>query len=342
MGNLYNREIISNNLSMGEYALLHYNDILDKTVFNRIIISTILQLHLKGFIELNRNNDNKLIIKIKDSTTKLKTSEVFIYDCLKSLDIDNNTVVTLDEFNITSTKVFVKNKNRIKKIIIQEALEDNLIDIDKYTKKRTYFFRTLRILLFIILTISIPNSKILLSIFIFLLPILGNNIQTLKSSFTHVSKHSLNNNDIIPNTKIEFKDIFLELLICLCICFLNIHLLMQISLYSNTILVYCAELIISLIFVFISYDKFRKSDGISDKALQFKQNLNGLENFLKDYSLIENKKTIDIHIWEDYLAFSVLLGINETITDELKINLSSVPNTSTRYYDYYENRYRYK
>ncbi len=43
----YNRFDIDENYSMGENGLLYYEDILEKTVLNRIILSSILNLHKK-------------------------------------------------------------------------------------------------------------------------------------------------------------------------------------------------------------------------------------------------------------------------------------------------------
>lgn len=348
MDNNYYREIIDNNLSMGEYSLLYYDNILEKKTFNKIIISTILKLHLKGFVELNRNDSNNLIIRIKTGKEKLKTSEIFIFDCLKSLDIDNDSIVTLDEFNISSTKVFARNARRIKKIILQEALDDSLINIEKYQKKRFYFFRALRILLLVLLSIIVIPSKIMESstlILFFLLFLFINNLPSLTGSYTHDSKHSLNNESMVINNKrINFANVLIESCIGLFICKINYELLKDFPFHFNIniVIIYCIELIIALIFVLIEYFNFRKSDTLSDKAIQSKQNLIGLEDFLKDYSLIENKKALDIHLWEDYLAFSVLLGLNQNIIEELKINLESISDKPVRYYDYYENRYKYK
>jgi len=85
--------------------------------------------------------------------------------------------------------------------------------------------------------------------------------------------------------------------------------------------------------------KNTKIDIYTNKAKLNKQKLKGLKNFLKDNSLIENRKAIEIYIWEDYLIFSVLLGINHNIPDEIKINLSNIKEKRGKYYDYYENKY---
>lgn len=324
-----NRNNIDSNLSMGEYSLLHYEDISEESIMNRIIVSTILQLHLKGFVEINENKEKKLIIKIISGTIQLKPSECFIYECLKSLDIDSNSVLTLDELNITSTRVFARNKNRIREMIIQEALEDNLIDIKKYHQKHRYFFRSFRIIILLILTIVLSNAYILGLLYVFLIIFSAWIIPTSKKSSINI----INDDILMYKYSIDLKSILGDLFLC----FLNMFLVHNLI---NMIYIYYTEIIIALAISIITYIKFRKSDAFTDKALNAKQNLNGLEAFLREYSLIENKKSLDIYIWEDYLAFSVLLGINQNISNELKVNLSPV--IKTRYYDYYENRYKYK
>ena len=112
--NMDNIDSIDKNLSMGENALIYYDDILEKKVLNRIIISNILKLHKKGYVELDKNSANELVVKIKNGTEKLKITETFIYECLSSIDRNSDFVLTLDELNASENKVFAKNKYRIK------------------------------------------------------------------------------------------------------------------------------------------------------------------------------------------------------------------------------------
>ena len=107
--NMDNIDSIDKNLSMGENALIYYDDILEKKVLNRIIISNILKLHKKGYVELDKNSANELVVKIKNGTEKLKITETFIYECLSSIDRNSDFVLTLDELNASENKVFAKN-----------------------------------------------------------------------------------------------------------------------------------------------------------------------------------------------------------------------------------------
>lgn len=110
----YNRFEIDENLSMGENGFLYYNDFMEKNAYNRIILSTILTLHKKGYAEINTNEKNELIIKIISGTQNLKKSEYFIYECLKHIDKDENGTITLSEFNTSENTIFAKNKKILK------------------------------------------------------------------------------------------------------------------------------------------------------------------------------------------------------------------------------------
>ncbi len=57
---------------------------------------------------------------------------------------------------------------------------------------------------------------------------------------------------------------------------------------------------------------------LSDELINEYQNLNGLKNFLLDYSCMEEKKYIEVHLWEKYLIFANLLGIADKVKEQFK------------------------
>ncbi len=57
---------------------------------------------------------------------------------------------------------------------------------------------------------------------------------------------------------------------------------------------------------------------ILDNGKEIHEKLNGLKNFLKDFSKLEDKKRKNIVLWDDYLIYSVLFGINKNIINEYK------------------------
>lgn len=69
-----------------------------------------------------------------------------------------------------------------------------------------------------------------------------------------------------------------------------------------------------------SYLLFKTQEKItlSKDLINEYQNLNGLKNFLLDYSNIEEKKHIEVHIWENYLIFANLLGIADKVKQQFK------------------------
>ena len=346
----YNRDDIDEKLSMGENALLYYDNILEKNVLNRVIISTILELHKKGYVELNNTKENELVIEIKKGTKDLRISETFIYECLRFIDADNDSIVTLDEFNAYENDVFARHKKNIKELIIQEAMVDELIDIEKFKKKRKHFFRTLEILVILIMSMLVefinPIKAIILVITIIVIStLMGTNyldefITYSKDSLKKLKNKLLNEEIMKYSSKTKHKNIMIEFVTWIIIYYIHFYFLEEIFTYIENIFI--IETLIILILAIVEYIKFHKVDIYTDKAILNRQKLKGLGEYLKEYSLIENRKAIEIYLWEDYLIFSVLLGINNNITNEMKLNLDNNRRKKSEIqYDYYENRYFY-
>ena len=136
----------------------------------------------------------------------------------------------------------------------------------------------------------------------------------------------------------------IEFIICFIIFFANYYILKSLNLLVPNVLLFVAiETIIILIYAIKNYINFMKIDILSNKAISTQQNLQSLANFLKDYSLIENRKSIEIHLWDIYLILSVLLNINKTITKELKFEISdnNKNKKKEKQFDFYENKYFY-
>lgn len=112
------------------------------------------------------------------------------------------------------------------------------------------------------------------------------------------------------------------------------------------IIIFLLECILILILCLYSFNKFKKVDIYTKKAKEEKDKLNGLENYLKDYSLINNKEILDIYLWERYLAYATIFNINHNVLETLKINLKenqTKENEKAREikFDFYENKYFY-
>ena len=58
---------------------------------------------------------------------------------------------------------------------------------------------------------------------------------------------------------------------------------------------------------------------LSKKGLNEKAKWNGLEKFLKDYTLMEERKTITLPLYEKYLVYGTAFGISKEALNELKV-----------------------
>lgn len=135
----YVRDEMNSEISMGEVSLLCDEKILDKNVMNRIITSTILQLHLKKYLQFNKDEKGKVNIKIQDSKEQLKKTEKLILKCLKASDIEKDNQLQLEEITRSNNQIFYKNKKQLKDLIIEESIEDGYIAQEKLKLKEKYF-----------------------------------------------------------------------------------------------------------------------------------------------------------------------------------------------------------
>lgn len=52
------------------------------------------------------------------------------------------------------------------------------------------------------------------------------------------------------------------------------------------------------------------------KGRELNQKLEGLKNYLRDYSLMDERESKEIELWDDYLIYSVMFGHNKKIIEE--------------------------
>ena len=70
-------------------------------------------------------------------------------------------------------------------------------------------------------------------------------------------------------------------------------------------------MLIYILFYVTSY--LNKNIKLTTKGKEEQEKIAKLKQFLKDFSNIEERKTEDYILWEDYLTFSVALGLNEKV-----------------------------
>ena len=333
----YNRYEIDEKYSMGENGFLYYNNILKKKTYNNIILSSILNLHKKKYLKIEKNEKNTLEIRILSNTSPLKKSELFIFECLKRIDKNKNGLITLNELTASNNLVFAKNKKNIKELIYDELLDDGLIDKEKYNIKRNYLFKA-----FAALIVS-PIIIIFLFyfLFIFFIPLLF--AAQLTNDDLRKLKNSLTNSDIMRYTsKNNFKNIIKNIFPYIILFFVNfiyMYFLYRLIPDENiSIIIIQIESLLLFIIAIICFIKFIKTNFLTDKAIDLKNKLQELALFLKDYSLIVERQSLEIYLWDTYLILSVLLNINKVIPKEFKINLAKKREI---FFDFYENKYYY-
>ena len=60
------------------------------------------------------------------------------------------------------------------------------------------------------------------------------------------------------------------------------------------------------------------------KGRELNQKLEGLKNYLKDYSLMDEREAKEIELWEDYLIYSVMFGQNKKIIEEYEKHIEII------------------
>ena len=108
--------------------------------------------------------------------------------------------------------------------------------------------------------------------------------------------------------------------------FLNLEFFIYNDMPSGTDAVFlliaiCAIDILSFLlitFLIISLIMNKKNPYVRGKeGNAINEKLEGLKNYIKDYSNLEEKNKEDITLWEDYLIYSIIFGINTQIVEEV-------------------------
>jgi uncharacterized membrane protein len=93
---------------------------------------------------------------------------------------------------------------------------------------------------------------------------------------------------------------------------------------AGLLLIEIAVAIIIGIIMFFTYIPFKiayvenrgKLYKRTSKGRELNQKLEGLKNYLKDYSLMDEREAKEIELWDDYLIYSVMFGQNKKIIEE--------------------------
>lgn len=69
---------------------------------------------------------------------------------------------------------------------------------------------------------------------------------------------------------------------------------------------------------------FRKSKAVNmftEESNIQKRKIEGLKNYLKDFSLIKDRNILEVYLWKKYLAYSIVFDMNHDILEKLSVNL---------------------
>ncbi len=170
---------------------------------------------------------------------------------------------------------------------------------------------------------------------LFIDSIIDNKIVIDNNTFkSQIIKEAILKNLIVTDKKnIKFKFLFIFFI---CIIFLpfifsmfinSISGITSVNFLNSVLIVLIAVFFITLpatiIFVityFITHTFKKINDPYirTEKGSLINERLEGLKNFLKDFSDLENKSSEEIKLWNDYLVYSVMFNQNEKILNEYR------------------------
>lgn len=81
--------------------------------------------------------------------------------------------------------------------------------------------------------------------------------------------------------------------------------------------------ILPIISLVLLYRIRRVTYYLSEKGLEESQKWQGLKKYLEDYSLLNEKRTRDLGLWEQFLVYATAFGISDKVIEEIKTEIKS-------------------
>lgn len=289
----------------------YYRDDLDKISPNTIIFtstydvdykksvaSTILKLKLSGYIKENRK---KFVVTDKD-TSELLDSEKSVLDLIKIGDLD---------------------KSNYKKTIEKEC--------SKYVKKNSNIIVTIvKIILVILINISMYKASIALDDYVFenyhIITEKSNNkryIKLEKEEDIEKLYYEVKDESVYYGEMFNYRDgrrmsYNYSMIRSNAFEYSVVRKAMLLNILVPVSILVC--IVSSFVVLYIIVDLLININKKYRRTLKGKELLNkayGLKNFLKDFSLIKNRKEKELVLWEYYLIYASILGVNVKINDEV-------------------------
>ena len=263
------------------------------------ISATILKLKLTGYI---KENSNSYIYTNKDISNLLE-SEKMVLNLIINNYFDKNTYKEVVKQETLDNKYIVKNRGgipfRILKIIIAICIPIMVFAFSAWLSE--YIFENYRVYpeddghTYIILN----NEDEIEQLYYEEVKDINDYYHRTMLDGTYISY----NYSEIRADKFEYsvvrKAFFLNLITAIIISFFGVLLL--ISLYI---------VIDQIKYINKNYRRTIKGKKLLNKAY-------ALKNYLKDYSLIKDRTEEELILWEYYLVYAVVLGVNAKIEDQI-------------------------
>lgn len=122
----------------------------------------------------------------------------------------------------------------------------------------------------------------------------------------------------------DLKKIIVKIIKYYVCAFVLVKFYQSISAYLSSV-IFDSIIIFGITFVFFYYSiyfKKKQENKIpyirSKEAKELNLKLEGLKNYISQYSLLKEKKTDDILLWEEYLIYSIIFNQNKDIIKEYK------------------------
>lgn len=281
--------------------------IVDNKIDTNNILMTLL-LNLKLYKNIDFIGNSKIVLLNKEN---LSDYEQDLIDIIfkDSNEVDLNDLNSYFTKSNEETKNFYKNLNNIKGKIKDTAYYMNLYSLR--AKELVFMAQLLLIFICTYIVVSIISNSISDSYTPFLY-IIESIIFTCSREYNiPIVSFFLNNykHDFKNIKKIVIRIIFSIFII--------------VSLIKNGLA--CLDLIIYLIDFMIIFSLFNK-DTLTEQGKDERKKILGLKKYIEDFSLLDEKDSLDIILFEKYLVYATAFGIpdkiiSKTNENNMKLNL---------------------
>lgn len=86
--------------------------------------------------------------------------------------------------------------------------------------------------------------------------------------------------------------------------------------------------VLSIINTVLCFKISGRLKGLTQKGVEEKEKFKGLQKFIRDFSLLDEKELPDLILWEKYLVFATVFGIADKVIKQLKISYPQLNDTA--------------